>query len=180
MNTGVCLFERIINSDIEKAYDNFRQRLLTKDCRLVSEEKPNFIVVKQGSLWGVSPKTAKKKITLRFSSSEGETRISVSSHLSSDWKNLTLIGSALSVLLAVVCVWIATDLNALVASHSEGFWSWLATIDSYVNVQVAQTLATLTSGLAAFLVVVVILEAVIYVVVKRKLNAFAEEILKAA
>jgi hypothetical protein len=173
------VFERTVNLDVEETYVKSRQLLLGKGCQVVSEEKPNAVVVKQGSLWGVSPKTAKKILTLRFSSSEGGTQVSVSSKLSSDWKNLTLIGSALSVLLAAVCVWIAVDLNALVASDTVGFWSWLATVDSYVNVQVAQTLASLTLGLAVFLVVVVVLEVVIYVVVKRKLDVFAEEVLRA-
>ncbi len=177
MSGCVCLFERIVSSGINEAYAKVRQNLLGKGCRVVSEEVPNQIVVKQGSLWGISPKTAKKVINCRFSSLDTGTRVTVSSKLSSDWKNLTIIGCALSILLAFVCLWIAADLNALAASGKSGFWSWIAMVEGYVNVQVAQSIAGLTWALAVFLVVVVGLEGVVVYSAKIKMNEVVEKIL---
>ena len=141
---------------------------------MIADEAPNHLSVSQGSIWGVSPKTAKKVMRYRFASLDSGTRLTVSSKLASDWKNLTLIGCALSILLSFVCLWIAADLNALVASGKSGFWSWIATVDGYVNVQVAQSFAGLTWALAVFLVVVVALEGVIVYYVKFKMNEFVE------
>lgn len=174
----VCVLERIAKTDVEQAYADFRQRLLENGCRVISEEAPKRIVVKQGSLWGVSPKTAKKLISLRFSSHKSGTQVLVSSTLASDWKNITLIGSTLSIILIFVCVWIATDLNAFAASGAIGFWSWIAMVDGYVNVQVTQTFAGVTSALAVFLAVIIALEGLIVVYVKRKLDGVVEATLK--
>ena len=171
------MFERIVSSEINQTYAKFRQLLLGKNCRVISEEVPNCIVVKQGSVWGISPKTAKKVITCRFSSLESGTRITISSKLASDWKNLTIIGSVLSVFVAFVCLWIKMDLDALVASRGLGFWSWIAMVDGYVNVQVAQAFAGLAMVLAVFLIVVLALEVVIVFYVKHKMDEFAEETL---
>jgi hypothetical protein len=173
----VCLFARIVRLGIKEAYTEVRQILLGHNCKVIFEEVPNQIVIKQGSLWGISPKTAKKVISYRFSSVESGTRVTVSSKLASDWKNLTIIGSALSILLAFVCLWIAADLNALVASNELGFWSWIAMVDGYVNVPLAQAFADLTQILAVFLVTVVALEVVIVFYVNLKINEFAEETL---
>lgn len=173
----ICLFERTVSLEIKEAYIEVRQLLLGKGSRVISEEAPNQIVVKQGSLWGISPKTAKKVIDCRFSPFDSGTRVNVSSKLASDWKNLTIIGCALSVFLAFVCLWIAADLDALVASNVVGLWSWIAMVDGYVNVQVAQAFADLMLGLAVFLVIVVVVETVVFVYAKQRIDEFAEETL---
>ncbi len=173
----VCLFERTVNLGIEEVYSKCRRLLLGKNCRVISEEAPNHIVVKQGSVWGVTPRTAKKVIDCRFSSVDSGARVTVSSKLAKGWMDITIIGSALSVLLAFVCLWIAVDLDALVASGEAGLWSWIAMVDGYVNAPLAQAFAGLTRLLAIFLIIVVALEFVVVVYAKRNIDVFVEETL---
>lgn len=106
--------------------------LLKKNYSLIIEEPLKRILVKQGSLWGISPQTAKKMIDYRFSSTSSGTRIVASSSLAPGWKNLTIIGSILAVILASLCWWISVDLENFVATHQPTSWSWLATSDSHL------------------------------------------------
>ena len=179
MNEGACLFEQTITLEVEKAYANLKALSLSKGCRVIADEAPNHLSVSQGSIWGVSPKTAKKVISYRFSSLDSGTRLTVSSKLASDWKNITLIGSAFSLIVAFLCWWIASDLDVLMATQKPSYWSWIAMTDSYVNVQVAQAVAALTRVLAVFLAVVVALEIVIFVYVKSKIDEAAKGYLDA-
>jgi hypothetical protein len=175
---GVCLVERNLDLEIHEAYADLKAVLLQKGCKVIAEKPPTFISVRQGSLWGVSPRTSKKVISYRFSSEDSRTRIVVSSSLSSDWKNLTIIGSALSIIVAVLCWWIASDLAGFAASQQASYWSWIITNGDYTNLELAQAFSGLTRGLAIFLAVVVFLEVVIYVYVKSRIDRFAEENLK--
>jgi hypothetical protein len=169
------LIERTVTLKIEKAHAELKALLLQKGCRIVDEEPPVLLSVKQGSLWGISPRTAKKTVTYRLAPIDSGTRITYSSSLASDWKNLTIIGTALAVLVASVCWWIATDLDALMVTQQSSFWSWLVAVDGYTDLQTAQILAGLTRILAIFLAIIIALEAVIVVYAHLRINAFAEE-----
>jgi hypothetical protein len=179
LEAGVSLVERIVGLEIEEAHAELKALLLEKGCRIVAEEAPTFISVKQGSLWGISPRTAKKVVNYRFAPVDSGTRITCSSALASDWKNLTIIGSALAVLLASLCVWIAMDLDTLVITQQPSYWSWIATVDGYIDFQTAQMLAGLTLMLAVFLAIILVAEVVITVYVHFRINTFAEETLNA-
>jgi cbb3-type cytochrome oxidase subunit 3 len=167
-----------VDLEIRKAYENLKAALLQKGCKVIAEEPPTFISVRQGSLWGISPRTAKKVVNCRFSSGDSGTRIVVSSSLSSDWKNLTLIGSALSIIVASLCWWIAADLEGFAESQQPSYWSWIIENGGYTNLGLAQTFVGLTRGLAIFLVVIVFLEVIVYAYVKSRMDEFAEEALK--
>jgi len=167
-----------VDLEIEKAYENLKSALLQKGSKIIAEEPPKFISVRQGSLWGMSPRTSKKVVNCRFSSGDSGTRIVVSSSLSSDWKNLTVIGSALSLIVASLCWWIAADLAGFAASQQPSYWSWIITNGGYTNLELAQAFVGLTRGLAIFLAVVVLLEVIIYVYVKSRIDEFAEEALR--
>ena len=145
----------------------------------MAEEPPTLISVKQGSLWGISPKTAKKVVTYRLAPVDSGTRITSSSSLASDWRNLTVIGIALSVLVASLCGWIAIDLDAFMTSQQSSYWSWIATVDGYIDFQTAETFISLTRMLVIFLAIIIALEAVIAVYAHLRINAFAEENLNA-
>jgi hypothetical protein len=173
------LFERNVGLEIEKAYADLKALLLRKGCRIVAEEPPTFISVKQGSLWGISPRTAKKVVRYRLSPVDSGTRISCSSSLASDWKNLTIIGSALAILLMALCWWITADLEAFMITQKPSYWSWIATVDSYIDFQTGQMLVSLTRMLAVFLAIIIALEAVIAVYAHFRINVFAEESLRA-
>jgi hypothetical protein len=81
------LVERIVGLEIEKAYSNLKAVLLEKNCTITAEEVPTFISVRQGSLWGISPVTAKKNVNYHLDAVESGTRIICSSSLAPDWKN---------------------------------------------------------------------------------------------
>ena len=174
---GVSLLERTVGLEIEKAHAELKALLLTRGCRIVAEETPTLISVKQGSLWGISPLTAKKNVNYRLVSVESGTRITCSSQLASDWKNLTVIGSVLSVVVVALCLWMSMDLDALVATQQQSYWSWIATVDGYIDVQTAEMFAGLTRMLAVFLAFILAAEVAIVVYVQFKINTFAEETL---
>ena len=151
--------------------------LVEKGCRVTAEEAPVRISVRQGSLWGISPVSAKKNVNYHLAPVEGGTRVTCSSVLASDWKNLTIIGCVLSVVVVALCLWMATDLDALVATQQQGYWSWIATVDGYVDVQTAEMFAGFTRILAVFLAIILAAEIAIVVYVQSKINMFAEETL---
>ena len=169
------MFERTVGLDVAEAYAELKTLLLRKGCRVVAEEAPNRLLVEQGSVWGVSPKTAKKEIDCRLSSLDSGTRITVSSSLASGWKNLTIIGSALSVVVASLCWWIAIDLDMFVITHKPSYWSWLAVVDGSLSLQIAQVLSGLTRAFAFFLIITLALEIMVAVYVKHKVNEFAAQ-----
>ena len=173
------MFERTIALEPEEAYASLKTLLLSKGCRVIADEAPNYLSVNQGSIWGVSPKTAKKMISYRFSSLDSGTRLTVTSKLASDWKNITLVGSAFSIVLAFLCWWIASDMDILMTTRKPGYWSWIAMTDGYANLQVAQAVAVLTRALAVFLAVVVAIEIIIFVYVNSKIDEVAKEYLNA-
>ena len=173
------MLERTVGLEIGKAYAELKAVLLQKGCRIVAEDSPVLISVKQGSLWGVSPRAAKKVVTYRLAPADSGTRITWSSSLASDWKNLTVIGTALAVLVASLCWWIAADLDAFMTTHQPSYWSWIVTVDGYVDFQTVQMLAGLTRVLAVFLVIIIAAEVVIAVYAHYRINVVAEENLSA-
>jgi hypothetical protein len=176
---GVSLVERTVGLEIKNAYSELKALLLEKNCRIIAEEAPVLISVRQGSLWGISPVTAKKNVNYRLAAVESGTRITCSSSLAADWKNLTVIGSLLSVVVVALCLWMSMDLDALVTTQQQSYWSWIATVDGYIDFQTAETFAGLTRMLAVFLAIIIAAEVVIAVYVHSRINAFAEETLNA-
>lgn len=177
MVCGVPLLELTVNLKIEEAYPKLKAVLVEKGCRVHSEESPKQICFKQGSLWGISPKTAKKTINVNFESVDDGTKISCTSRLASDWKNITLIGCVLAVVLVGLCVWMATDLTTFMTTRLPNFWSWLIAVGENEDLVVGQAFVNLTLGLAFFLSAVILLEAAIVVYVYSKIDAFVKDTL---
>jgi hypothetical protein len=170
--------ERTVNLKIEEAYAKLKTVLTAKGCAVASETESTGLVVKQGSLWGISPITAKKTINFNLKAAGEKTNITFSSKLASDWKNITIIGCILALVLTAVCVWMATDLSAFMVDGNPGFWSWIITTGDTVKFAAGETFVNLALGLAVFLCVVVALEIGIYFNAKAKIVLFVEEILK--
>ena len=166
-----------MNWKIEDAYAKLKEVLLKQGCKIVAEEPPKTVIAVQGSLWGMTPRTAKKQVNYRLYPHDSGTQITASSSLASSWKHLTIVGSALAVLVAAMCGWIAIDLEAFIATQKPSSWSWVATVDGYADLQVAQMLAGLGRALAVFLAVVIVLEVVTALYAHFRVNAFAEETL---
>jgi hypothetical protein len=169
------LLKRTFNLETEEAYENVKTCLVQKGCKIVSEEPPKHLVVKQGSLWGMSPITAKKTVDLAFVSVDSGTQVASSSHLSSDWKNLTIVGCALAAVLAGLCLWMALDLTTFISNGKASFWSFLASVNGNVDVSVAQSFVNLTKGLAVFLLLIIVLEAAIAAYAYKGIDKFIQK-----
>jgi hypothetical protein len=168
------LLKRTFKLEIDKAYADLKDSLARRGCKIISENQKNRILFKQGSLWGISPKTAKKTIDLAFEPVDSGTQVTCTSRLSSDWKNLTIVGCSLAAVLASLCFWMAHDVSTFMVSGKPTFWSWLVTVDGNADVSVARTFVNLTEGLAVFLLVVIVLEIVVVVYTYARIDRFAQ------
>ena len=171
------LLERTVNLEIDKAYATIKTTFIDKGCKIISEQSPNKILLRQGSLWGISPNSAKKKIKVNFESINSVTKITCASHLSSDWKNITLAGCILSALFVGLLLWMDFDLSTFIVTHKPSVWSWLVTVNGNIDFQVSQLFVNLTRSLAAFLSIIIFIEIAITIYVHAKIDRFAEETL---
>jgi hypothetical protein len=171
------LLERNLSLAIDEAYDVVKAALTERGCKIMSELQPKQILVKQGSLWGASPKTAKKTLKVTLVSYDSGTKVTCFSLLSSSWKNLALVGCAFAVVLVGLCLWMGLDLSSFMATHKASFWSWIITVKGHIDFQIGQAFVNLTKTLAIFLSVIILLEIAIIAYVPGRLDRFAEETL---
>jgi len=171
------LTPRTINLKIEEAYQKLKSILNEQNCKIISETPQKQIIVRQGSLWGISPKTAKKTINITLESENEKTTLHYFSKLSSDWKNITIIGCILAFTLAAVCIWMALDLSAFMNTGNPSFWSWLVTAEGQAEFNAGEAFVNLAWGLATFLFVIIAMEAVVYAYVRSKIEAFATDVI---
>jgi hypothetical protein len=172
------LLERKVNLKIEDTYPKLKAVLVKKGCEVISEDPQNQIRFKQGSLWGITPQTAKKTITLTLEAVNGGTIVRCFSKLASDWKNITLIGCSFAAVLIGLCMWMSSDLNGFIISSKSSFWSWLVVAGNNVDLAGAKVFVNLTWGLAGFLFLIILLETAIVVYANLKIDSFTEEALK--
>lgn len=171
------MFQKTLSSNIDEAYIEVKKVLSDKGCKILSEQSSKQVFVNQGSLWGTSPKTAKKKIEINFASIDSGTLVTCNSRLSSDWKNLSIAGCVFAVVLVGLCLWMTQDLGTFLTTHKPSFWSWIVTVNGNIDFQIGQAFVNLTKTLAIFLSVIIILEIAIIVYVRARLDRFAEETL---
>ena len=171
------MLTRNVSTEVESTYSKLKGVLLGKDCEIVSEESPNHVIVRHGSLRGVSPRNAKKLVDYRICPHNSGSRIVSYSSVSSDWANLTLWGNIAASVLAALFWWIASDITILLADGTSGYWTWLAVAFGYPNVQYAFFMVNVTKVLSVVLVVTILLEILDVFIVYRKINTFAEETL---
>jgi len=172
------VFKRTLNLEINQAYGDLKKSLFQKNCKIVSENFPTQLLVRQGSLWGISPSSAKKTIHFELVSAESKTDVTCKSRLNSDWRNVTIIGCILAAVLAGVCLWMAFDLTAVVGSGKATFWRWLVTSHGTVDVSVAKAFVNLTEDLAAFLFLIIVFEVAVAIYAQKKIDRFAQGILE--
>jgi hypothetical protein len=168
---------RDVRTGVEGTYSNLKELLLEKDCKIVSEEPPKHILVRHGSLRGVSPRNAKKVVDSRIFPHTPGSRIVFQSSISSDWENLTLWGNVAAGFVAAMFWWIASDIANLLADGKPGYWTFLAGAFGYPNVQYADFMVSITRALSIVLMATIVLEVLDVFIVHRKINTFAEEIL---
>jgi hypothetical protein len=172
------LIEQTVNFKIDEAYDKLKTVLTENGCKVLTENKPIQLQVSQGSLWGIAPRTAKKNIITNFEEAGESTKIRVSSSLAEDWKNVTIIGCVLAVMLTSVVVWMATDLSTFAVTGTPSVWSWIVTSGEIVHFEAVEAFINLAWGLAIFLVVIIILEVFVVVYAAKKIDTYTKEALK--
>lgn len=168
----------VVDAELGDAYTQLKTLLTQKECKILLEDPPKSLTVKQGSLWGTSPKTAKKAIHFQFSPNNSGTEVTSTSVLSPGYVRLTVAGCVFAVVLALLCAWISVDLGSFAATQQQSTWSWLVQSGNYVNVQGALLLSDLARALTFFLVVTLALEGIILFYVKRGLGKLAAQILE--
>jgi hypothetical protein len=171
------LLKRSIALEIEKAYSELKIILIERGSKIISEAPPEHISIRHGSLRGVSPKSAKKTVNFHMFQDRTTTKIEVGSTLSSDWINLTVVGNIIAGFVAVAFWWIASDIADLVVNGNSGYWTWLAEVFGYPNVQYTLFMSDVLKALSIVLVVTIILEILDFFIVYRRMDAFAKEIL---
>jgi len=105
------------------------------------------------------------------------TRITVYSSVSSDWAKLTLGGNIIATLMAMIFWWIATDIVALLEKGTKGYWTWLAEAFGYPDIGYALFMTNVTKALSIVLLVTIVLEILDVIIVYRKIDKIALEIL---
>ncbi len=164
-----------MNAKIGEVYRKTKAILFQNKCKLISEEEPRSISVIQGSLWGMSPETAQKKIKFMFTQDVSGTCVKAHSVLTSGYINLTLAGGILSVALMAVCMWIGLDLQSYVLTGTEGVWGWLSQTQGFIDLNKATIFIRFMWILTAFLASTLALEAFIIWKVQTKVDVFAEK-----
>jgi hypothetical protein len=172
------LAETTVNRTPQEAYTRVRGLLAQSKSRIVDEEAPHKISAVQGSLWGTTAKNAQKTVTFSLQEDASGTRVVCKSALTSGYIALTAAGIVFSVALMVICVWMALDLQAYASSGAAGSWGWLVQAQGSFSPDIALLFSKLCWFLTAFLVATLLVEVVIVVRVKAKIDVFAEEIFK--
>ncbi len=127
---------------------------------------------------GVTPMSAKKVVSFSLSVDGSKTIVETCSQIASDWKNLTLYGNMITAFVIGVFFWITLDINSYVQTSKPVFWGWIAQIFQSPNMEAAVLVSNLIQALAAFLVLVIIIEILIVIYVYPRKNVFAQRILE--
>jgi hypothetical protein len=172
------LFEKNVVLGLSDVYSKLKASLIKNGCKIVAEEVPTQISIVQGSVWGVSPKAAKKNINFRLSESEGKTHVLGSSVWTQGYKMLTLVGSVLSATLLLLCVWIFLSINSYISTFKTNYWSWLASSQGFMNLQKAHLFINLTEVIVVFLAISLIAEIIVVAFAHSKIDSFALETLE--
>lgn len=155
------------------AFNKLKSALTRQGCKVRSEQPPAELVVVQGSLWGTTPKTCQKTLTYHLTQKEQTTEITSFATLTSSYRYFTIAGCTFSVVLLVLCSWIAIDLS----SSAPSVWGWLATSHGQFRADVAQVFTQVTSVCTAILGLSLGLETVILLRVHRGIHTFADSLL---
>lgn len=174
-----ALSQRSLSLPIEQAYVQLKDILLKNKCKIIEEKPPQYILVKQGSLNGIQPKSAKKTVNFILSPKGTVTRITSSTKIASDWTNLTLIGNTVAAVLTALFLWIAADIENYMQTAKPNLWTWLAHAHGYPNLQYTTFMINLTRATAIFLALTIAVEILIVIYVYPRKNAFAQETLEA-
>jgi len=171
------LTEETFPLPIEQAYEKLKGILLREKCEIIEEKSAEYILIRQGSLDGFLPRSAKKMVKFHLYGQGAETKITTSTEIASDWTNLTVLGNIAAAVLAGVLFSIASDIENYVEQGKTGFWTWLATAYGYPDRQRTIFMVNFTRALAIFLTLMIVVEILIAIYVYRGKDKFAQETL---
>ena len=177
-SSDIILYEIFTPTPIDQAFQGLKKILLGSNCKIISEKPHTYICVTHGSLRGILPLSAKKVVSFFLTSDGKGTKISSSSQISDDWKNLTLYGSLIVAALIGIFTWISIDMNSYIETSSPSFWAWLAQIYGPQGSWGAIFLIGLIQALAIFLVFTIFFEILIVIYVYPRKNAFSRQVLE--
>ncbi len=172
------LSEKSIPLPIEQTYTQLKNILLKSKCKIIEEKPFQCISVKQGSLNGILPKSAKKTVKYYLSPEGTGTKITSCTKIASDWANLTLYGNILAAVLAGIFLWIAADMDNYMLTAKPSFWTWIARAYGYPDLRYVMFMINVTRAIAIFLALTVALEILIVIYVYPRKDAFAQETLQ--
>jgi hypothetical protein len=166
-----------VNFDVKKTYFKIKKLLLTKEFPIITDQPPSYLSFKQGSIWGLLPRTAKKRIDYHLISIKSGTQIKFSSSFVPEWKKLTIIGYVFSFLLILLGLWINIDLENYIITGNPSYWSWIATSMNTIDLNLIQSFSNLVGILSLFLIFILIVETILVGYSQYKINDSAKEIL---
>jgi hypothetical protein len=169
------LFERIVALDAEKAYSELKNQLFRQNSKLIIDEPPQHLVVEQGSLFGLTPKGAKKRIECHFHPQGDHTRIVAKTSLSSNWKKVTCLGYLIGAVCIALAILLAFTVQAIATQPY--FLSIFTEFGSY-NYSQLQLIANMLWGLAIFLVSILSVNIIADLLIYRRKDSLIEETLK--
>lgn len=173
------MFERVVSLEIRKAYEELKNILFKNNCKIITEEPPKRIVVEHGSLWGSSPKGAKKRISFNLIPYDSKTRIVSVSSLASDWISTSVFGCVLLIIFIFVFGWMAMVLEARTTAERQSLGGWIAEkLLGYTGFQETLAIANLLRILAIIFFVMLIVDIIIDVYVYARKDLFSKEILE--
>jgi hypothetical protein len=175
---GKTLSEKITSLSIEQAYSRLKAILLKNNCKIVEENPPELITVKQGTLNGILPRSAKKVVRFHlFVETEG-TKVVSDTKIADDWKYLTLFGSVFASVLVGVFVWVAMDMEKFLETAQSSYWTWLSQAFGYPDLYKTLFTINVFKVAAIFLFGTIIFEFVDVLYVYPRKEVFAHGMLE--
>jgi hypothetical protein len=163
----------------EETYIKLKAELTRRKCKITNEQPPNSLTAVQGSIWGTSAKTAQKTTTYTLQQTQSGAQVIAKSALTKKYVYFTLVGVLFSLIVLFICAWIAIDLQTYLNMENPGTWSWIAKSGGEIDLDKTLIFVRLSWILTTFLALTLLAEGFILIRLRRNLDAFAEERLKA-
>ena len=173
---GTLLFERIVSLDVDKTYSELKNQLFREKSKLVIDEPSKFLVVEQGSLMGMTPNGAKKRIEYHFHpQGENQTRVIAKSSMASDWVKISAVSYLFVGLLVGISLFLAYDYENAIAIKRSSIFNNIAEAFGLINYSqsffIIDMLKLLAIALSALVLISLIADLVIY---KRRYSLVEE------
>ena len=163
------MIEKVVSRKVNDVFFELKSLLSASGCKLIGEKPPTYIAVTHGSLWSIRPKNLKKNIKFYLSACNSTTRISAISSLSEAIIVVTILFWPMFIASMVMY-------EGMIARIEEEAYQW------YTPEEVRSRYLLIVNILELLLYVMVclgVIDTVANVLGYLKVDALAEEILKA-